>query len=89
MSAPPRIRVEPAALDPLSARFIVDRPLADGGPFLFEGPEAARGQPLAEAIFSVSGIDSIAVTDAILTVRLCKGTHLGDVSCLKSGSCVQ
>lgn len=61
-----RIKAEPK--DNNTCHFTVDRPVYKDGSIFFDSGERAAGSPLAEAIFAISGIESLLVQDDRVTV---------------------
>ncbi|HXF03856.1 MAG TPA: NifU family protein [Blastocatellia bacterium] len=53
--------------DPLKCRFTVDRPVYEGAVY-FGSREAARGSPLAEAIFDIGNVESVLISGNLVTV---------------------
>lgn len=62
-----QIRGEPTT-DPQVCRFIVDRPVYEGGSFNARSKDMATGSPLLEAIFAIEGIAQVHVTGSTVTV---------------------
>jgi Fe-S cluster biogenesis protein NfuA len=60
-----RIKAEP--IDDSHCRFVVSEPLLDGAR-RFASVEAAKGSPLAEALFAVAGIAEVVVSGGTVTV---------------------
>src|SRR5439155_10184647 len=65
MDAEIRITAEP--IDNARCKFLVSLPVHSGGVRRFESSEAARGSPLAEAIFAIQGAE---VTEVIVSGNL-------------------
>jgi len=65
MDAEIRITAEP--IDNAHCKFLVSLPVHSGGVRRFESSEAARGSPLAEAIFAIPGAE---VTEVIVSGNL-------------------
>jgi len=63
-----KIRAEPSAVDPDACKFVVSHTVHPGGPFFFDRLEKAQGSPLIEALFQLSGIKSVLVSDNVVTV---------------------
>src|SRR5207244_9051746 len=63
-----RITAEP--IDNGRCKFLVSEPLHSGGVRRFASPDEARGSPLAEAIFAISGADvsEVIVSGNLVTV---------------------
>jgi len=57
------------SLDDERLEFVVDRPLAPNGRWVFTSCEEAVGHPIAEAILAVPGIAEVAIAGASVTVR--------------------
>lgn len=53
--------------DPTKCRFTVDRPVYEGAAY-FATKEAARGSPLAEAIFEIPHVTAVLIAGNIVTV---------------------
>ncbi|HXL51600.1 MAG TPA: NifU family protein [Gemmatimonadales bacterium] len=68
MSAEVRITAEP--IDNGRCKFLVSEPVHAGGVRRFASPDEARGSPLAEAIFAISGADvsEVIVSGNLVTV---------------------
>jgi len=62
------IRAEPSPLDPSLCKFTVNRVIQPGGPFLFDGKQAAEGSPLPQALFRIPGIATVLVAENVVSV---------------------
>jgi Fe-S cluster biogenesis protein NfuA len=62
------IRAEASWADADTCRFVVNRRVHPGGPFLFDLPERAEGSPLAERLFALVGVASVLVAENVVTV---------------------
>jgi len=72
-AAPPppeavKIRAEPSTVDPDSCKFVANQLVHPGGPFFFDRPEKAQGSPLIEALFQLQGVQSVLVSESVVTV---------------------
>jgi len=56
------------SLDPQVCKFIVDRPVFEGGSFNCRDKEMAQGSPLLEALFAIDGISQVMVAGNTLTI---------------------
>lgn len=67
---PPEIRImaEPSRTDPDVCKFTVDRPVYEGGPFLFRDPAASQGSALIDALFKLPGLATVNVHNHIVNV---------------------
>ncbi|MFQ5671718.1 MAG: NifU family protein [Nitrospinales bacterium] len=61
------IKAEPSALGD-QCKFMVNRDLFAGYSWMFADFESAAGSPLAEAVFSVEGVESVLVQESTLTL---------------------
>lgn len=68
-----RIRFESSRVDPLSGRFVVDRPVAPGGPYVFPTSASAQRSPLARRLFTLPGVDSVLIHGWLIQVTLTQG----------------
>lgn len=62
-----QIRVE-GTPNPNAAKFVVDRTLTEGGSRSYFGADEAAGDPLAERLFEVEGVEALLVVDDFVTV---------------------
>ncbi len=62
-----KIIAEPM-LDPNVCKFTVDRPLYPKGSFNCTSRELAKGSPLLEALFLLTGVSQVQVTDNVVTI---------------------
>ncbi len=53
--------------DPAKCRFTVDRPVYTGAAY-FANKEAAKGSPLAEAIFNIPNVTAVLIANNVVTV---------------------
>jgi Fe-S cluster biogenesis protein NfuA len=60
-----KIKAEP--IDGSRCRFVVSEPLLEGAR-RFASPDVAKGSPLAEALFAVSGVTEVVVSGGTVTV---------------------
>jgi len=72
MSDPAQVQIRGEPISATKCKFIVDRPLYPGKSYYFANAEAAKGSPLPEALFAISGISSVLVSHDSLTIG--KGT---------------
>ena len=63
----PTVHVE-GTPNPNAAKFVLDRPLPLEGSRSYFDPEAARGDPLAERLFAVDGVEALFMVDDFITV---------------------
>jgi len=56
------------SVDPQVCKFIVDRPVFEGGSFNCRDKDTAQGSPLLEALFAIYGISQVMVAGNTLTV---------------------
>lgn len=56
------------SIDPQVCKFIVDRPVFEGGSFNCRDKEMAQGSPLLEALFAIDGISQVMVAGNMLTI---------------------
>jgi Fe-S cluster biogenesis protein NfuA len=61
------IRISAEPIDVRRCRFVVSEPLLEGAR-RFASPEAAKGSPLAEALFAVPGIAEVVVSGGTVTL---------------------
>jgi Fe-S cluster biogenesis protein NfuA len=61
------IRITAEPMGESRCRFVVSEPLLDGAR-RFDSPGAAKGSPLAEALFGVSGVTEVLVSGGTVTV---------------------
>jgi len=54
--------------NPNAAKFILDRPIVEQ-PLSFFSPAAAKGHPLAEALFAIPGVSSLLLLGDFVTVN--------------------
>jgi NFU1 iron-sulfur cluster scaffold homolog, mitochondrial len=54
--------------NPNAAKFILDRPIVEQ-PMSFFTPAAAKGHPLAEALFAIPGVSSLLLLGDFVTVN--------------------
>ncbi|HEY7697046.1 MAG TPA: NifU family protein [Vicinamibacteria bacterium] len=66
-----KITAEPK--DNSSCRFVVDRPVYEGGSVFFGSKERATGSNLAEKLFAIDGISSVLIQDNFVTVTAATG----------------
>jgi NFU1 iron-sulfur cluster scaffold homolog, mitochondrial len=62
------IRAEPSLADPNTCKFTTDRVVHPGGPFFFECQARAKGSPLAEQLFAISGVATVLVAANVVSV---------------------
>lgn len=62
------IRIQAEPKDDTTCLFKVDRPVYPDGSIYFGSQAQAVGSPLAEAIFAITGVDSVLVQDSVVTV---------------------
>ena len=62
------IRAESSPADPDSCKFVVDRTVHAGGPYLFATSADAAGSPLPERLFAVAGVGGVLVAENTVTV---------------------
>src|SRR5438105_4554350 len=67
MTAEIRITGEPST-DPLICRFHASLPIYARGTFRCPDAEAARGSALLEALFSISGVQQVEISESTVTV---------------------
>ena len=72
MSDPAQVQIRGEPISATKCKFIVDRPLYPGKSYYFANAEAAKGSPLPEALFAISGISSVLISHDALTIG--KGT---------------
>lgn len=70
--AAPEIRVE-GTPNPNAAKFTLDRPLPFEGSRSYFDPDTARGDPLAERLFGVDGVEALLLVDNFITVTKDEG----------------
>lgn len=63
----PEITVE-GTPNPNAAKFVADRPLAGGESRSYFDAESARGDPLAERLFRLSGVEALLFAEDFVTV---------------------
>lgn len=63
----PEIEVQ-GTPNPNAAKFVVDRPVTDGGSRSYFDAESARGDGLAERLFGLSGVRALLLADDFVTV---------------------
>jgi Fe-S cluster biogenesis protein NfuA len=68
MDLPIGIRAETSLADPDTCKFTVSRDLHPGGPFFFSNKERAAGSPLAERLFSLSGVANVLIAESVVTI---------------------
>ena len=67
--SPKWFRIKAAILSPTSCRFMVERPVVEGGYSLVVlGPESMHKSPLAEALFDLGRIEAVIIHGANVTV---------------------
>ena len=66
-----KIKAEPQNND--SCRFVVDRPVYEGGSAYFDNKDRAAGSPLAEKLLDIDGVDSVLIQDHLVTVNAQSG----------------
>lgn len=54
--------------NPNAAKFVVGRPVTDGGSRSYFDAASASGDPLAEALFELSGVRALLLADDFVTV---------------------
>jgi len=69
------ITAEPSRVDPNTFKFVVDRMVHPGGPFLYADAKAAEGSPLPERLFGLRGVAKLLVTGNVLTVTKTTGVE--------------
>lgn len=62
------IVAEPSRVDPNAFKFVVDRPIHPGGPFVYANAKTAEGSPLPARLFSLQGIAGLLVDDNVVSV---------------------
>ncbi|MFM2093213.1 MAG: hypothetical protein RIS70_337 [Planctomycetota bacterium] len=72
MSDPAQVQIRGEPISATKCKFNVDRPLYPGKSYYFANAEAAKGSPLPEALFAISGISSVLISHDSLTIG--KGT---------------
>jgi Fe-S cluster biogenesis protein NfuA len=68
LTVPLRIRAETSPADPQSMRFVLDRDVQDSAMATFPDAAAAKGAPLAEALFAIAGVKMVDVSGAVVAV---------------------
>jgi len=66
------IETEPTP-NPKTLKFIPDRPVLEKGTFHFTGAEAAKGSPLAEALFTFPEVAGVLLAPSFVSVSLKEG----------------
>ncbi len=62
------ISAEASRVDPNAFKFVVDRPIHPGGPFVYADANAAGGSPLPARLFALGGIASLLVAENVVSV---------------------
>ena len=62
------IKIQAEPQDARRCRFVVDRPVYEGGSVYFGAPERAAGSSLVEKLFALPGVESVLVQDHLVVV---------------------